>query len=604
MFHLDFSSVQTHVGYHFLMTLALIVPFLIAWRRGQRQGFPTATWLTTLGLIFGLMLIGSRLGAFHADEWAALFYQGEWYSEAPKTAIGGIVLGLLAYQILKRWFHLPPAAADAIVLSVPVGVIIGRMGCLVAGCCYGTPAGGPWAITYGPESSAFQDQVACGTIASDALNSLPVHPVQLDLLLYNLVIFAILWAFRNKLKPGYLTYLGIALVALGRFGSEFFRDLATNRGATGIEWGGLKAAQWLTLTIGIGSHLLWWLDTKQERVQTVFREQPLLTLSAILFPLSLLLWVFRLRLGILETLVFIGTLSPAVVAVMIALWKKEQSALVRWPSAALLSGTLAIQLLAPIDSLRPDTLLPDTLLPVGAVKVVPPAPKSWWDVGTGYAYSRFQDYDATTTGSGCNSQTTVYNDRKIVTQSGGLEVSHHHLNGENHFASGGRIQFGNALTKEGYPDLSGRYMTMGMFTHFGGRWVGGSAGLSFLPDQTREVLTNAKRTSPFFLTGGLRVGLRPRYSFDIQFRERQQFLYYRYPDFTIGVINWGFNDPTGQTWMRFGLASITSRGDLSYFGALRVPIFQRRMALEYGFYQGVEARFSHSVGVHYLIPYK
>lgn len=597
MFHLDFSSVQTHVGYHILLTLALIVPFLIAWRRGRQQGFPTATWLTALGLIFGLMMIGSRLGAFHADEWAALFYRGEWYNEAPKTALGGIVFGLLAYQLLKKWFQLPPAAADAILLSVPLGVVIGRMGCLVAGCCYGTSGSGWWAITYGPESSAFQDQMACGAITSDAAHSLPLHPVQLDLLLYNLVVFAILWANRNKLKPGYLTYLGIALVAFGRFGSEFFRDLATNRGATGLEWGGLKVAQWLTLSIGMGSLLLWWFDTKREQVQTIFREQSLLTLSAILFPLSLLLWVFRLRLGVLETFVFIGTLSPAVVAVLVAVWKKEQRELVRWPSVALLSGTLAVQLLVPIDSLRPDTLLP-----VGAVKVVPPTPKTWWDIGAGYNYSRFHDYYSTTSGAGCNSQTTVYNDRKILAKSVGLEASHHKLIGDKHFATGGRFLLGNAITEEGFPTNSGSFSTFGIFTNFDGKWVGGSAGLSWLPTSTNEVLSSTRKTSPLFVTGGFYIGPRTHYSFDVQFRERQQFLYFRYPDITIGLANWGFNDPTGQTWIRLGVARMSSGPTLSYFGAFKVPLFHRRMALEYGFYRGIESQFSHTVGMHFLLP--
>lgn len=597
MFHLNFSSAQTHIGYHLLMALALIIPFLIAWIRGRQQGFPTATWLTTLGLIFGLMMIGSRLGAFHADEWAALLYKGEWHNEAPKTALGGILLGILGYQILKKWFHLPPAAADAILLSVPLGVVIGRMGCLVAGCCYGTAASGWWSITYGPESSAFHDQVSCGAIAPDTAYSLPVHPVQLDLLLYNLLVFAILWVYRNKLKQGHLTWLGIVLVAFGRFGSEFFRDLATNRGATGLEWGGLKIAQWFTLSIGVGSLLLWWLDTKRVQKYPVFREQSLLTLSAILFPLSLLLWGFRLRLGILETLVFMGTISPALVAVMLTIWRQKQPALIRWPSAALLSGTLAVQILVPIDSLRPDTLLP-----AGAIKIVPVAPKSWWDLGIGYAYSRFQDYEATTTGSGCNAQTTVYNDRKIVAQSAGVELTHHQLNGNTHFATGGRIQMGNAVTKEGFPNNSGPISTLGLFTNFDGRWVGGSAGLTLLPSNTRELMASERKSSPIFITGGFRMGLRHRYSLDIQFRERQQFLYYRYPNWTLGVVNWGFNDPTGQTWLRLGLANVGARVGPGYFGAFRVPFFHQKMALEYGFYQGRNARFSHSLGVHYLFP--
>ena len=51
-----------------------------------------------------------------------------------------------------------------------------------------------------------------------------MHPTQLYFLLWNLIVFAVVWKLRGRLKPqGSLFFLYLALYAAGDFGLRFFR---------------------------------------------------------------------------------------------------------------------------------------------------------------------------------------------------------------------------------------------------------------------------------------------------------------------------------------------------------------------------------------------
>jgi phosphatidylglycerol:prolipoprotein diacylglycerol transferase len=54
------------------------------------------------------------------------------------------------------------ALADIVAPSFLVGLAIGRIGCLLNGCCYGGICDQPWAVTFPQESPPYQDQVARG----------------------------------------------------------------------------------------------------------------------------------------------------------------------------------------------------------------------------------------------------------------------------------------------------------------------------------------------------------------------------------------------------------------------------------------------------------
>jgi phosphatidylglycerol:prolipoprotein diacylglycerol transferase len=86
-------------------------------------------------------------------------------------AVGAVACRLLAIR-LRIFFD---AAGPAVALAEAVT----RLGCFTAGCCYGIPWDGPWAVSFPRSSFAFDDLVQRGLLDPSAERSLAMHPVQL-----------------------------------------------------------------------------------------------------------------------------------------------------------------------------------------------------------------------------------------------------------------------------------------------------------------------------------------------------------------------------------------------------------------------------------------
>src|SRR5512134_2990879 len=67
---------------------------------------------------------------------------------------GGVFYGgLIAAVVVALWYlrrHRMPVwtVTDVFAPGIALGHVIGRLGCLFAGCCFGKPASVPWAITF------------------------------------------------------------------------------------------------------------------------------------------------------------------------------------------------------------------------------------------------------------------------------------------------------------------------------------------------------------------------------------------------------------------------------------------------------------------------
>ena len=93
---------------------------------------------------------------------------------------GGLTLVLLGPRLLDRRLR-APAILDALAPPAGLAIAIGRIGCLAAGCCFGTPTRLPWAIRYSAGSPAYWNHVAQGLVTEGSDGSLPVHPLPLYL---------------------------------------------------------------------------------------------------------------------------------------------------------------------------------------------------------------------------------------------------------------------------------------------------------------------------------------------------------------------------------------------------------------------------------------
>ena len=73
---------------------------------------------------------------------------GRAWLENGRTLTLGLVGGYLGVEIAKRVAGVRTKTGDGFVVPVAVGVGIGRIGCFVAGCCFGTPTSLPWGVRF------------------------------------------------------------------------------------------------------------------------------------------------------------------------------------------------------------------------------------------------------------------------------------------------------------------------------------------------------------------------------------------------------------------------------------------------------------------------
>jgi phosphatidylglycerol:prolipoprotein diacylglycerol transferase len=140
-------------------------------------------------------------------------------------------------------------AADMAGMVIPVGIGFGRLGCLFAGCCFGSVSSGPFAMMFPSGSPASDAHYKERLLPVSGLPSLPVHPTQLYESLLALAIAAvlILYLHGRKRYDGHVFVAFVASYAVGRFVLEFFR--ADDRG--GLL--GLSTSQWLGVAFSIAA---------------------------------------------------------------------------------------------------------------------------------------------------------------------------------------------------------------------------------------------------------------------------------------------------------------------------------------------------------------
>jgi prolipoprotein diacylglyceryltransferase len=66
-----------------------------------------------------------------------------------RTILGGLLGGTLAVRLVKRRLGIRTRKGDYLVPGIALGIAIGRVGCFLRGCCYGTATALPWGVDFG-----------------------------------------------------------------------------------------------------------------------------------------------------------------------------------------------------------------------------------------------------------------------------------------------------------------------------------------------------------------------------------------------------------------------------------------------------------------------
>jgi prolipoprotein diacylglyceryltransferase len=158
-------------------------------------------------MLLAAAVAGAALGA-KLPVWLAQVAHGgpttlaEWLTG--RTVLGGIAGGAATVIVVRRRLGIMEPLGNAFAPGLALGMAIGRVGCLLRGCCYGKPTGLPWAVDLG-------DHVAR-------------HPTQVYEALFCLALAAWLHGLsRSRPTPGALFRLLVVAYGSFRFLAEFLR---------------------------------------------------------------------------------------------------------------------------------------------------------------------------------------------------------------------------------------------------------------------------------------------------------------------------------------------------------------------------------------------
>jgi phosphatidylglycerol:prolipoprotein diacylglycerol transferase len=203
--------------YGIMIAIGVASLLVIMLREAKRLGITRDIYVIFFcGVIGGV--IGGRL--------AYIIYYWDYFMANPREIIGfaglaqmgmivGIIVAALIYMGVTRMrFSTLLSIGDAFIAGGLLALAIGRIGCTLNGCCTGQPSPFnffPLAVIYtNPNSLA-------------PLNT-PLYPTQIYHVLWNLIVFAIVWRFRGKFKPaGSLVFFGFSIYAIGDLGLRFLR---------------------------------------------------------------------------------------------------------------------------------------------------------------------------------------------------------------------------------------------------------------------------------------------------------------------------------------------------------------------------------------------
>ena len=188
-------------------------------------------------------------------------HQGRDCLRAVKFWYGGLAFygGLALAAVVGYWFlrrHRMPIwkVGDLAGFAIPLGLVFGRLGCFLTGCCFGeacpTCHG---AIAFPSGTPAWEHHVEQGLIPRTAAESLPVYPTQLWEAGACLAIFLYLWFWLRKRRrfDGQLFFEFMMLYAVARFAIEFWRD-----DPRGI-FLGLATSQWIAFPMFAYGAYMW-----------------------------------------------------------------------------------------------------------------------------------------------------------------------------------------------------------------------------------------------------------------------------------------------------------------------------------------------------------
>ena len=190
-------------AYGWLMLAGIFVSIMLWSRLARRDSRLVLVYIAALTGAF----LGAKLVYLGAEGWLHWHDPNRWLVLATGKSITGALLGgYAAVEIAKRLLGYQGVTGDWFAIIAPVGIMIGRIGCMLYGCCLGRVCDASWFTINDTHGIA----------------RWPAVPVEF---IFNALMLGVVLLLRwRKILPGQHFHIYLMAYGLFRFFHEFLRD--------------------------------------------------------------------------------------------------------------------------------------------------------------------------------------------------------------------------------------------------------------------------------------------------------------------------------------------------------------------------------------------
>ncbi|HEY5233915.1 MAG TPA: prolipoprotein diacylglyceryl transferase family protein [Verrucomicrobiae bacterium] len=190
-------------AYGWLMLSGIFVSILFWSRLARRDERLVLVYVAALVSAF----LGAKIVYLASEGWLHWHDTNRWVILATGKSITGALLGgYLGVETAKRLLKYDGITGDWFAIIVPVGVMLGRIGCMIQGCCLGKVCAANWFTI------------------NDA-NGVPRWPASQVEFIFNVLMLGVILLLRwGRIAPGQLFHIYLMVYGVFRFFHEFLRD--------------------------------------------------------------------------------------------------------------------------------------------------------------------------------------------------------------------------------------------------------------------------------------------------------------------------------------------------------------------------------------------
>jgi phosphatidylglycerol---prolipoprotein diacylglyceryl transferase len=189
--------------YPVLMLAGIIISAMTWSRLARKDERLIFIYASALGGAFA----GAKLAYVMSEGWLYYGHAGMWLQLATgKSIVGALLGGYAAVELAKKYSGYREATGDLFAAIVPLVVALGRVGCLMRGCCLGVAMPAAWYTIRDPFGQP----------------RWPSVPVEMG---FNLLCAGVFLVMRRKrVLPGQHFHIYLMVYGVFRFFHEFMRD--------------------------------------------------------------------------------------------------------------------------------------------------------------------------------------------------------------------------------------------------------------------------------------------------------------------------------------------------------------------------------------------